>query len=597
MPARNLLARTSHHPGDRMIHILRTRRARAGILLALLTCCFRVAGAVAAEPSSGPEPLADSVVLARVNDRTIRARDMVAAYFNMYPPDRPPIDSTGRAELLSNMINKEVMTMVAAEANRPLEFEDRIKLREHTERLLSNLLYQRVIVDSVSVTEEDLQRAYQRYQWEVHLQHILFDDRATAERVRSELIRKKISWPAAVKKHAEPTGSEGPDGDLGWKGGSSLGSTIAAGVMDLRPGGLSPVIEDDEGYQLLRLVARRPVKPLPFESARDILYKQLHSQKLGERGRRYQDAILTHIGARFDTTNLIWASSHFGTPLSMQDNSLRLNVHLPHFAGADTERVLVRWSIGQMALGEFVTRYGKGNPATRRAVTNWRRMRTEVGGMILEPFQAEYARAMGLEKDPQIVNQVARKREQLMVDHLYRDSIESRTFVTPEQRRKFYRDNLTRFVTYPAVRFANFAAVKRATADSVAELIRKGSSALDLIRADSLAGGPMHGKVYERNDQQKGTAFYTELFEEMRPGDVRVVQGPEDGWFHVLHLLSFDPGHQLSYEEAQPIIIESVENLTAERLLKDFLARHRRRYRIESHPDLVTRVVMKDPAL
>ena len=63
----------------------------------------------------------------------------------------------------------------------------------------------------------------------------------------------------------------------------------------------------------------------------------------------------------------------------------------------------------------------------------------------------------------------------------------------------------------------------------------------------------------------------------------------------VVQSLSFDPGRQLSYEEAQVHVGESLANLAAEKVLNRFLARHKRGLRIEAHPELVMRVDFSDP--
>jgi hypothetical protein len=64
----------------------------------------------------------------------------------------------------------------------------------------------------------------------------------------------------------------------------------------------------------------------------------------------------------------------------------------------------------------------------------------------------------------------------------------------------------------------------------------------------------------------------------------------------VLHLLEFDQGRLLPYEQVESYIDEALQNIHAERMLIDLIARHRRRYRVESHPELVMRVRLVDPA-
>jgi hypothetical protein len=47
----------------------------------------------------------------------------------------------------------------------------------------------------------------------------------------------------------------------------------------------------------------------------------------------------------------------------------------------------------------------------------------------------------------------------------------------------------------------------------------------------------------------------------------------------------------------EQLVDESLHNIKAEARLKEFLARRKKLYRIEMHPDLLARVRMVDPTL
>jgi hypothetical protein len=194
------------------------------------------------------------------------------------------------------------------------------------------------------------------------------------------------------------------------------------------------------------------------------------------------------------------------------------------------------------------------------------------------------------------IRDIEKRREEILVEHLYQDSIMSKVWIKPEERRKYYQDHLAAFVTYPRVKFAAFVRNSRAAADSLAGRLRAGEKAEDLLRADSLRGQPT-GSLQERSSSEEGTPYHKLLFEELRPGQVSV-QGPDRaGEYAVIQLLSFDAGRQLPYEEAEHHIDHSLQNLQAEERLKAFLERHRKRYRIEARPELLRLVRLVDPTL
>jgi hypothetical protein len=87
------------------------------------------------------------------------------------------------------------------------------------------------------------------------------------------------------------------------------------------------------------------------------------------------------------------------------------------------------------------------------------------------------------------------------------------------------------------------------------------------------------------------------VFEVLRPGQVSVEGPNREGDYLVYQSLEYIPGRQLSFEDSEEMIDQSLQNQESERLLKAFLDRHTKAFRIESRPDLVMQVRLVDPSL
>ena len=184
--------------------------------------------------------LPDTAVLARVNDQTITARDFVEAYFEAYPVDRPASDSSGRAEFLNTMINKVILDNKIAAINRPMGFEDRLVMREYTQRVLSNTLFQRMVLDSLRIGEDEVRQVYSQHGRQVHLRQILLPTREAAELVRAQLVGGKIKWNDAVRRYSIAANKQQvPDGDAGWMMRGGLGYETGTALFTLTPGQIS----------------------------------------------------------------------------------------------------------------------------------------------------------------------------------------------------------------------------------------------------------------------------------------------------------------------------------------------------------------------
>jgi len=248
--------------------------------------------------------LPDTVLLARVGDRTVRVGDYVVAYFRSYAEFRPRPDSAGRVEFLNSVIDKEVMGLVALEINRPFGFEDRAKMREHRQRVLSDLLFQRSVRDSATVGEGETRQIYEQFRHAVHLRNIRFADRATAERVRRDLVSGRIGWKDAVRTYSvAPDSERARDGDLGWHRRPGFDPVLAPQVFTLKPGETSPVVQDARGYQVIQALERRPDKPPAYEAFRSVLRNEVRSGKIAQRAR-----------SAWSTTPPTWSGRRPGSP-------------------------------------------------------------------------------------------------------------------------------------------------------------------------------------------------------------------------------------------------------------------------------------------
>ncbi len=544
--------------------------------------------------------LPDSVVLVRVNDRVIRVGEFVERFFNSWAEFRPRPDSAGRVEFLNTLVKKEVMAHVARQAGRPETFEDRIVMREHGQRVLSNVLFQRAVLDSIQEpTEEEIRKVYDQLGYELRLGQLLFPSRDLAERVRRDLRDRRITWADATMRYAPPATDTLARGDLGWLRTAALPLAIAGTVFDLKPGEISSVLPDLAGYSIYRAAERRNIPAITYQAMRFTLRNEIRNLRIDEQNERMLGGLRTKVGVVYDSATIAWAASRFSAPVSMSAGPrpiIEIEAGVPSFPPEDTSRVLLRWRGGQLTLGGFLAAYSAIAPVTRAAVTTAETFRHQADTFALEPYIAELARDRGLETDSLAVFLMEKRREQLMVEHLYQDSILSRALVSPAERRAYYRKNLAGFITYPKVTYALFHCDRRSEADSLAVRLRAGEKAEAILHADSLAG-IYRGSLGERRHDEKGTLYYQLLFEELRPGEVRL-RGPDSsGHTDALQLLTYDAGRQLSFEEAAHYLDESLQNLAAEKLLDSFIARHRKRMRIATRPDLVMLVRLTDAAL
>ena len=248
-----------------------------------------------------------------------------------------------------------------------------------------------------------------------------------------------------------------------------------------------------------------------------------------------------------------------------------------------------------MTLAQILHAYTELTPLMRPALNLPEAVRGQIDALVLEPSMAQFAIERGLDKDPAVTAMIEKRREQIMVERMYADSIESRVFISRADRQGYYEKSKPQFVTYPSVDFAAVVRPNKTSAESLATALTNGADVRAILHADSLAGN-RSGSVQHRRDDEKGQ-YHKILFEELRPGQCTVAGPDKLGTYMVLQLLTFDPGRQLSFEESEGMIDESMQNLHAQAMLDAMIARHEKNYAMRWRPELLMRVKLIDPTL
>lgn len=552
----------------------------------------RARGVINGVPDTG-QFLPDDAVLARVGAETITAREFVEAWFNSLIEFRPKPDSAGFHEFLGSMINKIVLGRLAREVDKPLTFEDRHTLRTHEERVLSNVLFQRMVLDSIRITREHIAHAHEQFQLQLRLRQIVLPDEAGAEKVRRELLAGRIGWKDAVKKYSTLYSEQNPEGDIGWKLRAGFDAIRGEQIFTLQPGEISTPVEDDDGFHLVQCVERRSYAGPALDAMYVQIEDQLRNAEISRRAGAFKAALAREVSMRYDTTVIRHAASQFPETRDFSGGALNFDSRVPEFPPSDTSKVLATFEGGRLTIGDFVHAYDELPAIMRPPVNTLDGMVSQIQSIALEPHRVEIARSMGLERDSMTLALMEKRIEQMRVEQLYQDSIMSKVWVTTDERRAYYDENITGFFTYPKVHYVVMRTPRKSHADSLAARIGAGEPAADVLAAE-LAAGRVTGAEEERQQNEPGP-FHSIVFEQLRDGETTVAGPDEAGEYLVIHLVELDSGRQLGFAEAQGAIDESLQNIKAEALLKTLLARHRARHDIEEFPERLTRIRMVDP--
>lgn len=587
----------------RLTHSSRPRILLAAAILASLVASSAEADKAPpvykppARPGTRPpkEFVSDTAVVARVEDRVIRVHDYIDRFYGSYAEYRPRPDSAGRAEFLETLVSKEVLANVAKKQKRPETFEERAILKAADQRILGNILFERSILDSIQVTEAEVESVYAQMKRELHFGAVRFGSLQTAEKMRKDLLAGRISWARAWELRLRIPSDTSHTWDLGWRKRSDVPVNLAPVLFSLPKGAISPPIPEPPGVSLYTVRDERPLNIQGIETFRGAIIDDLRALQAAARREKLMERLRNEVGLQLDSAAVAWTAAQFPQKFKGGGTSnVIIDISVPDISPADTSRVIATYRDGKVTVGRIFNVYVSIDDMMRPDLGNEQGVREEVDLLVLEPRLAEIARSRGLDKDSSAVEQMALRREQLMVEHLYQDSIQAKVFIPPADRRKYYKENQHRFVTDASCVYALFRLPNKREADSLMARLRRGVTAREILRADSLAG-VKRGRIETQYLSQTGAMFHKRLFQELKEGEAFPYGPDAAGTYNVVQLIHRDFGRNVPFEEADRQIDEYLQQEATDKLLAEFVDRHKQGMRVESHPELLMRIKLEAP--
>jgi hypothetical protein len=380
--------------------------------------------------------LPDTFVLARIDDRAIQARDYDERFFNSHMEYRPTQDSVGRADFLQRLVDKEVLASVARAANYQLTFQERAQMEAFVQSTLGNRLFERTVMDSVKVTDAEAESVYVQMKREIRLARVRFGSIETAERMRRDLVAGHTSMARAWELRLRMPGDQTTSPDVGWQTWNNTPADVRP-VFRLPVGGISSPIAEPPGFSLYQVKEERTAAKLQvFPLYRGPIVRQLKQEKTDEVRERQISGLRREAGIRLDSANVAWAAARFPHKITKEGASrVVLDATVPSFSPEDTARTIATYRGGKVTVGRLVDIYRDISEFMRPSLDTPEAIKQMVDAIVLEPRLAEIARQRGYDRDSVVIVVIERKREEVMVDHLYADSIEAHTFVLPAERR------------------------------------------------------------------------------------------------------------------------------------------------------------------
>lgn len=565
-------------------------RFRAVALLALLL----VMGACAKRDKSTTEEL-----VARVGSRPVTRSYYETRLERMdrqFLPDT--LDLAGKRKFLQFITNKELMALKAEE----LGYGDEARIREGLEIIETNMVHQKAIEAVVagrdSVLEEEIENFYEKKQNPVLTKHILVRTRREANEVYEQL-KSGADFNELVDKYSIVPRVDADGATI------SVGNRAIFGEVEY--GQAQPWVEEalfttplnqptepiqtTYGWHIFMPISTKSKRILPLSEQHDTIKQQIQLRKRRKLVNDYYDNLLKERGFELEETTVDFVLEKLPPdvgPDQAPDPATEIKPVIP-FTIAERTQMLFMLGGKKYTVGDFSDKYDEISFFERpKRVNGAMGIYFWIRDEWLKPLQVEAARKAGIDKLPEIVNEVAMRREQMMVNFLHNALVSGQIpQPTEEQVVAFYEKHRATYVD-PEMRVCNviFHPREQIVRRAYDEIVGGADFVDTAIRYSETATQPsdIQTPAFAKRDKQFAelipSAFSLKLKEYGEPFKT------SQGWI-LLQLQTIIPEKPLQLDDIREYVVRDIGNEWSENKLNELLKQWEQEYQVQVFDDVL----------
>ncbi len=237
--------------------------------------------------ASRQDSLKDKRVLVKINDTVLTAGEFAVRLV--------PSQVNSREKALNSWVNIQVVNNEALSRQYELRPDLNGKLRRYKRQVLKDLFANKVIVPGISISREEMEDYYNEHKDDFakprryKIQQVTLKTLKDARNVLKSLNDgASFSW-IAKRRSSDSFASRG--GAAGWKIKGELSGPAAEIIDTLKPGEISPVLEVNDYFRVIRLQEKSGPEFKEFGEVRKMIQRRIFGKKYKEKYNEYLDKL------------------------------------------------------------------------------------------------------------------------------------------------------------------------------------------------------------------------------------------------------------------------------------------------------------------
>jgi peptidyl-prolyl cis-trans isomerase C len=372
--------------------------------------------------------------VARVGDDEIQSAEFVHAAESMPAQTLDP-SPEGKRRLLDELVSRSLLVAEAKRRGYDKSPELAQALRAAREEALPQLLYARLVGDRVRVTDDEARAIWERQNEEWRLSQIFCfsepEARQAVERLRRGTSFGNVALSASRDRQ---TGMAG--GDLGYLTSGQIPREMEEAVRRLKVGQWAGPLRTPVGWYLVQVTDRRPRQREAFETTRENLLALLRQRKERTLVLAYVSRLklrrnLTANQEGYQLLALKWQNKSVDDLLQSRGDPARLG-----FTLADLATPVATWDGGAYTVKDFFTEMMERSGSERPPAQDDAALHIYVEDRAVSRMIVDEARAMGLDRDPDMEQRLRDREASYLITRLYEEVIVPSSQATAEEQER-----------------------------------------------------------------------------------------------------------------------------------------------------------------
>lgn len=516
----------------------------------------------------------EDLVLAQFADRKITIGDFERSYARVdvqFLPKATGIE--GRREFLTTMLNKEVMAHQADMLGYEKDPNVLQGMEAFTKMGLQAAYIQREVGDKLAVTDEEVKFHYKNTGVTLGVKEIVCDTPQEIE-LAYQSLEDGIDFETVCRRF-----SKSPDAA---EGGTIV--TITYGMFmpllqeqafRLGVGEYTEPTYTPAGFVILKVVQRNEARSkAPFDEVRDQMEEEYRGIKETLMSNAMTDRLRDEYGVTWYWDNVKLCFDALPPDRNIQDAPRREDEVYPllYFEQEDLDKPVVTYTDKTIRVKDFSDYYDQASFYARpRRNVRTAGVRTFLTERIMSDIIDMHLERSGIANDPEVVEVMTRKQEELMIGRLYEDMIKRQVVVTSGMVNEYYEENREDFRVPEKRRFGVILTPDLETASAAYQALQNGELFRNVMMAYSI-DAESKKKLGETETLARGeqpeiddvgfalpeVGSYSEPFQTSR------------GWM-ILRLQERFPEKSFTLTEARDTIHKVLEQREADKKLKQLL--------------------------